>query len=684
MDKTIGKVKISYDHYKGRDLYCDGPSEDRLLEAVKESEPGDNLEAVYKDMSFEFLYHLSPLRENVVEWIDIKEGAKILEVGSGCGAVTGAIAAKAGSLTCVELSEKRSLINAYRHRDLDNIEIRLGNFEDVEKDLDTDYDCIFLIGVLEYGELYISGEDPYVNFLKILKNHLKKDGFIVCAIENRLGLKYFAGAAEDHSALFFQGIEGYDRKGPAKTFSKPVLDGLFASAGFLNRSFYYPYPDYKFPKMIFSDERMPKAGEIREAAANPDRNRALIFNEAAASYALSKDGLYDLFANSFIVLAGDVKLPDKTVYVRYSNDRINKYTIATEIVKTGGVLSVIKRSLSKKADEHVEKMLLLQDRLKAAVSPEFKLLEGKDAGGKRAAVSFPFLEEKTLEEMLDEKIKEGDAHGFTGLLKEAASRFEKAFKAEEICDRDPAFSNIFVSGDEWILTDHEWIFEKKPAGADLFLRALYCYEEEDRALRSGFISDACRELNIASRARASAAADEMIFQKEVTGGRLSFEEICERLGRKKILFDDVLVSETADKGRIQIYEDRGNGFSESDSYFLKAESDGDTIRIETDFDTSVKSFRFDPGMEPCILRLTCLCMDDKKTEDSLKLAAKYGKSSNAAGVNGDTFLFDNEDPNITFNTEGHSHFVICFERTAVNKKMIESLCRPVKRGIFGR
>ena len=61
--------------------------------------------------------------------------------------------------------------------------------------------------MFEYGEAYIQSETPYVDFLKIISRHLKPDGKIVLAIENRLGLKYWAGCTEDHFGTLFEGLE---------------------------------------------------------------------------------------------------------------------------------------------------------------------------------------------------------------------------------------------------------------------------------------------------------------------------------------------------------------------------------------------------------------------------------------------------------------------------------------------
>ena len=207
--ETIGNVVLNTEDYPGRDLYSDGEIEDVLLDIAKNTDPRDFDKVVEERESWPVMYHFSTIRTNIMSWMPIDRSMKVLEIGSGCGAITGTIAEKAGSVTCVELSRKRSLINAWRNREKDNIEIRLGNFEDVEKKLETDYDMITLIGVFEYAQGYISSGTPYRDFLAIILRHLKPGGQLVIAIENRLGMKYFAGATEDHSGKYFEGIEGY-------------------------------------------------------------------------------------------------------------------------------------------------------------------------------------------------------------------------------------------------------------------------------------------------------------------------------------------------------------------------------------------------------------------------------------------------------------------------------------------
>ncbi len=193
MTEQIGKVKLDYSHYPGQDFYCDGAVEDELLEIVKRCRKDEYPRIIEEKADWPVLYHLSAQRENIIDWIPFGKTDRVLEIGSGCGAITGALSRKAGSVTCVELSKKRSLVNAYRNRECDNVTIHVGNFKDIEPTLPCDYDYICLIGVFEYGQSYMGTDTPYEDFLKIIQKHLNDKGRLLIAIENKLGMKYFAG-----------------------------------------------------------------------------------------------------------------------------------------------------------------------------------------------------------------------------------------------------------------------------------------------------------------------------------------------------------------------------------------------------------------------------------------------------------------------------------------------------------
>jgi len=302
VEEKIGNVVLDLTLYSGKDLYSEGEGEDELLEAVKTHSPSEYNKLIKDKKTWSFLYHLSHIRENIVEWLPELEGANVLEIGSGCGAVTGALSKHAKQVTCVELSKKRSMINAYRHKDCDNICIKVGNFEDIEKTLDASYDVITLIGVFEYADSYINADEPYTSFLNMIKKHLKPDGKIIIAIENKFGLKYFAGCREDHVGQYFKGIEGYSDIKGVRTFSKNEIAEIFKKCGFDNFEFYYPYPDYKLPVVIYSDNYLPGVGELQMNQRNFDGERVNLFDESKAFDEIIREGQFPLFSNSFLIM----------------------------------------------------------------------------------------------------------------------------------------------------------------------------------------------------------------------------------------------------------------------------------------------------------------------------------------------------------------------------------------------
>ncbi len=298
--EKIGNICLNLSFYGGKDLYSDGSTEDELLEIVKEHGE-DEYESIINDRySWPLFYHLSPYRGNVIEWIDFS--GSVLEVGAGCGAVTGVIADKADRTVCIELSKKRSTINAYRHKNRKGIEIYVGNFEDVSKGFDEKFDFATLIGVLEYGGLYISSSEPCRDFLSAIKKLLKPGGRVVIAIENKIGMKYWAGCSEDHTGRYFDSVENYPSGGGIRTFSRRELKDILTEAGFGNLSFYYPYPDYKFASVIYSDGCLPKKGELNNNMRNFDRERLVLFDEKKAFDTIIDADLFAEFSNSFLVI----------------------------------------------------------------------------------------------------------------------------------------------------------------------------------------------------------------------------------------------------------------------------------------------------------------------------------------------------------------------------------------------
>ena len=299
-EEIIGKVKLNYTWYSGEDLYSDGDAvENRILDIVRNQEGYEY--ALDEYTSWPILYHLTRQRENIVLPMEISKTDEVLEVGAGMGAITGALARTAKKVDCIELSKRRSYVNAERHKDLDNIEIFVGNFRDIH--IEKKYDAVVLIGVLEYAVYYVGGENPYETFLNKIAECLKPGGKLYVAIENKLGMKYFAGFHEDHLGKPFVGIEGYKKEDHVRTFTRSELSALALRCGFEDLYYFYPFPDYKLPAVILSDDTIRDAEIDFDEDSNYDLDILKLFSQRKAFAGLKGTEERAIFANSFLLRA---------------------------------------------------------------------------------------------------------------------------------------------------------------------------------------------------------------------------------------------------------------------------------------------------------------------------------------------------------------------------------------------
>lgn len=302
-------MKFNLDFYKGEDLYSDGNIEKEILDYTEKYHENEFDKIFENDIRWPIFYHLTDIRKNIINWYPMKKNASVLEIGAGMGAITSVLCEKAGKVTCVELSKQRATAIANRNKECDNLEIIVGNLNDVK--FDEKFDYITLIGVFEYAPLYTNSENPFVDFLTYIKSFLKPDGKILIAIENKLGMKYFAGAPEDHTNLKYDGIQGYSNKQSVQTFGKKELIDLLAKVGLKHTKFYYPLPDYKLPNVIFSDEYLPNEETINDYNIYYYEGTKIEFDEKLAYNETIKNGVFDIFSNSFFVEASSKKIRTK-------------------------------------------------------------------------------------------------------------------------------------------------------------------------------------------------------------------------------------------------------------------------------------------------------------------------------------------------------------------------------------
>lgn len=650
--ETIGSVVLDYSHYPEKDFYCDGASEDALLELVQKIPEQEYPQAIREACSWEVLYHLSDLRENIVEWIPMDKSMKVLEVGSGCGAITGSLARKAGSVTCVDLSRKRSLINAYRHRDCDNVTIHVGNFSDIEPELPQDYDYVCLIGVFEYGQSYIGGDTPFTDFYKIIKKHVKPGGRVVIAIENKLGLKYWAGCREDHVGAFFAGLEDYPEGGAARTFSRNGLEKILKECGEEDIHFYYPYPDYKFMTMLYSDRYLPKVGELSNNLRNFDRDRMLLFDEKRVFDMLIREGMFAQYSNSFLVVAGP---EPETMYTRFSNDRAAHLCIRTDIAETDGKKCVRKYAARPEASEHIRELsengAYFEKCFEGSGLSVNRLEEKKTESGCPYA-ELEFLENtRTLEELLDDCLQKNDEQGFMSLFERYLNILSSGDSRKQ--NFDLIFPNICVQGEKWTMIDYEWTSAGLSA-EDVARRALHCYGlENTKRMEHPIVKKAMEKVGLDEVQKQKLAEREIEFQRSVMRekdgrSRTALTDMRHLIGNRAVPWQEFFAR--ADRKKVQIFEDFGGGYTPEHSYYkYDAYEADDLIHTKIECQAGTKGIRLDPAELPCLVQIHKIVWRGRELtkEETDRCMSTNGEVLDAQEGRVSTVLFDTGDPNIS-------------------------------------
>jgi 2-polyprenyl-3-methyl-5-hydroxy-6-metoxy-1,4-benzoquinol methylase len=321
--------------YKGI-AYNDGDEiETRILNIIKNATDISVLSTELRQHCTDWpsQYHLTSARANIMRPFEqTLKGANVLEIGAGCGAISRYLGECGAQVLALEGSPRRASIARSRTRDLDNITVLAEKFDQFKSD--HQFDVITLIGVLEYANLFTPGENPALIMLQRVKQLLKPAGKLIIAIENQLGLKYFAGAPEDHFGKPMVGIEGHYGKDQAQTFGRLALTNLLKQAGFEAFNFLAPFPDYKLPSSIVTEAGFAhpyfdaSAFASQSVKRDPQLPEICNFSLELAWPVVFANGLGLETSNSFLVIASPTHqalVPTGDLAYHYSTTRLASY-----------------------------------------------------------------------------------------------------------------------------------------------------------------------------------------------------------------------------------------------------------------------------------------------------------------------------------------------------------------------
>ncbi len=436
-----------------------------------------------------YFYTVTDIRENILNWYPFKKTGTILEVGAGLGAVTGCLCQKAKKVVSVEYSKRRAEVLCHRHHDKKNLEVIVGNLQKIK--FKEKFDYIVLVGVFEYAKRFYQTKNPFHDFLKDMKKLLSLNGVILIAIENRYGIKYFAGATEDHYDIKYKGLYGYHDT-DVQTFGKIELEEIIKEAGFLDYKFYYPNPDYKMTDVVYTDQRPPFKTELGMFSIYNHGEQEYEYDYRQVLGGIIDNKQYGFFANSFLVeIANHKENLSPVVFARTSLYRSRPYQIQTIIKDSHKIIKVPKYP---EAKQHLDNMVKTHAKLK-------KLGLRLSSFTKKSETEYQveYIPGETVYEYLQKLVEKKDKDG---VLKEldnyynylkSFSRFSKikkfANKKEQNFFKDKKayilkenlfdahLANLIKNKDGYYLIDQEWISDFcVPVNFAMYVSLMYFFQ----------------------------------------------------------------------------------------------------------------------------------------------------------------------------------------------------------------
>ena len=309
--------------------YSDGEQAERVLHDIltRAADLSSNsLELDQQIVDWPSEYHLSSTRANLLRPLKLEGVTRVLELGCGCGSISRYLGEQKGlQVDSVEGSPTRAALAALRCKDLPNVTISTGNFNDMQFPL-AHYDLVLFVGVTEYAGRFSerdTDQQALQDLLALAKRAAKADGVVLVAIENRLGLKYLLGASEDHYGQAYVGLKDYPDSTGIRTYNRSEWLAQIATAEFAFKQFIYPFPDYKIPTLLVNETFLEnarlasEAAQVSDVSQSSDRLAKLLSRVRSRDYlqkfklgddeatmwpAVEQAGILPSLANSFLIL----------------------------------------------------------------------------------------------------------------------------------------------------------------------------------------------------------------------------------------------------------------------------------------------------------------------------------------------------------------------------------------------
>lgn len=212
--------------------------------------------------------------------LNLRRDSRVLDLGCGWGAISFALARRAGLVVGCDLAVERLRFLQQRavQEGARNVQLVWGGDGKRLPFRDNEFDLVVLNGVLEWVPQSVEGSPDTIQleFLKEVARVLSKHGQLVLAIENRWSWLYWMGRPEEHSRIRYvsllpRGLANiYARLRTGKpyrthTHSYWAYKRMLRTAGFQSSQIVVPLRDYRSFEAIVDPEREQTVADFFES-----------------------------------------------------------------------------------------------------------------------------------------------------------------------------------------------------------------------------------------------------------------------------------------------------------------------------------------------------------------------------------------------------------------------------------
>ena len=253
---------------------------------------------------------------------------------------------------------------------------------------------------------------------------------------------------------------------------------LLDKAGFENYDFFYPYPDYRYPFEIFTDESVNNMGYGRPYKNKLNR-RFELFNESKVANSMAYEGVMSHFANSFLIMIDLKKDRKETLeYLKLAVNRKNCFKIATFIEKFDGGKKVIKRAVDTESKKHIDNIF---DNSVKKICDGINMLQAERVD--EYSIKYDYLYSDNLDTIISKMMNNNDIDGIWGLIDDFCNKLKSSSKILNYSNSE--FRQIF--GESKL--DNENMLCMKPANIDLIFDNIYPDDNSYQVIDGEWIFD---------------------------------------------------------------------------------------------------------------------------------------------------------------------------------------------------